>query len=178
MQHASILQTFSIAGREITPSRAEAIAVALACNPDLNACIAMASHADAFELYSDLIAFSSAKAERANPPLLIARLEREAGDLDRNAVPLWAQAAEFHGKATFRKAQGETDLAEQFTTRANACEKLASEYEHKAFSLRLLPAALKADSENAAALANVARPITPVRQLDPAQLRHLTLAHD
>jgi hypothetical protein len=113
----------------------------------LDAAAAAFANSEAFAALGDALAFKAALAESADPAVLAARLLRDAQDLDARATPIWAEACAFHGRSAYRRAQGETELADQFQARALAAERLAAQYEAEAFGNRLRAAELRTDGE-------------------------------
>ena len=77
---------------------------------------------------------------------------RKTMDLDARAEPAWAEAAEMHGKAAFRRLQGEHDLAATFQRRAHAAERFAAALEADAFAKRLEAARMQGDADRWAEL--------------------------
>jgi hypothetical protein len=140
---ADIRAAFVQTGRDLPRDRALRLAREIAAYGGLEAAVAALAHDDAFGLLADALAFRAALAERAEPAALIARLLREALDMDARAEPAWAEAAEFHGRARFRAAQGERELAGQFQARALSAERLAAACEDQALAKRLQAARLK-----------------------------------
>jgi hypothetical protein len=83
----------------------------------------------------------------------------KTADLDARAEPLWAQSAEFAGKAAFRRLRGETDLAAAFQRRTEAAERVAADLEAQAFARRLEAAGLQASLDLRADLSSAMRTI-------------------
>jgi hypothetical protein len=110
---------------------------------------------DASALLPQLLAHQAALTEQADPARRIVRLRTEAHDLDHRAEPAWAEAAEMHGKAAFRRLQGEHDLAATFLRRAHAAERFAAALEADAFAKRLEAARMDADAARWAELTGV-----------------------
>jgi hypothetical protein len=152
---ASILHAFAAVGRDISPDAARRLADEIAVYGDLERAALALANDDAHALLSDLLAYRAALAEFADPALRIARLRRQAADLDARAEPAWAEAAEFAGKAAHRRAQGETGLAHDFERRVVAAERFAADLEQQAFACRLQAALLQADSGRRDAFADL-----------------------
>jgi hypothetical protein len=132
----------------------EAIAAEIARYGGLERAIAALAN-DGAALLPQLLAYQASLAEQADPDRRIARLRTEAQDLDARAEPAWAEAAEMHGKAAFRRRQGEAELAAAFLRRAHAAERLAAALEAHAFAKRLEAARMDGDSVRQADLADV-----------------------
>jgi hypothetical protein len=141
---AEVLDAFLSCGRDACPDAARRIAREIAAYGSLEQAAAGLAEDDAHALLSDLLAYRAALAERADPALRLARLYREAADLDARAEPCWAEAAEFAGRAAFRRIQGESDLVSTFERRAAAAEQVAASLEDQAFARRLEAAGLQA----------------------------------
>ncbi|MDB5460761.1 MAG: hypothetical protein JWO72_2502 [Caulobacteraceae bacterium] len=143
---AEVLGALSTCGREACPDMARRVAREILAFGCVDRAAAALAEDDAHDLLSHLLAYRAAVAELADPALRIARLKREAADLDARAEPSWAEAAEFAGKAAFRRLQGESDLASTFLRRAAAAEQTAAVLEARAFAKRLEAAALQASA--------------------------------
>ncbi len=144
---AQIMQVLALTGRPAWPCRARATAREIRLYGSLDRAVAALGQDESSRLLSDLLAYRAGLAERADPALRIARLRRDARDLDARAGPAWAEAAEFTGRARYRQLQGDTDLAAAFLRRAEAAERLAASYEDRALALRLEADALAAADE-------------------------------
>jgi hypothetical protein len=143
---AQVFDALTAVGRPLCLARAQGIAREMAVYGGLDRAAAALSHDAAHASRADLLAYRAALAELADPRLHIARLQREAADLDARAEPSWAEAADLAGRAAFRQLQGEFDLAAQFQRRALAAEQTAAELEAQAFAKRLQAASLQADA--------------------------------
>jgi hypothetical protein len=139
-----VLAALCATGRLADPGHAAGVARDIAAYGSIDRAAAALANDEAYARLSSLLAFREALAEIADPHLRIARLEREASDLDRRAVPAWAEGAEYAGKAAHRDKQGERDLAALFHRRSEAAERLAADLEDQAFARRLQAAALRA----------------------------------
>jgi hypothetical protein len=137
-----------------SPRPCEALAAEIARYGGLERAIAALAN-DASALLPQLLAYRAALAEQADPARRIANLRTEAHDLDHRAEPAWAEAAEMHGRAAFRRLQGEHDLAETFLRRAHAAERFAAALEAEAFAKRLEAARMEASAERQQELAGL-----------------------
>jgi hypothetical protein len=147
-----ILLALAETGRALSAARAERLAAEIAGHGGLDIAIAALAHDQAWEPLDDALAYGAALTERADPERLIARLLREACDLDARAEPAWAEAREFSGKADYRALQGEDDLARQYRARAMAAETLAAGCEDQAHAKRGQAARIGAQLSLATAL--------------------------
>jgi hypothetical protein len=147
---------FQSAGCSLCAERARRLAEAIASYGDLQATLEGLAQDDAFAVLTDALSYRALLAERDDPSRLIARLLREACDLDARAEPAWSDAAEIHGRAAFRERQGEHELARQFEHRARAAERFAAALEEQAFLKRLQAAQVSADRTLGAALRDLA----------------------
>ena len=147
---AQVFDALIAVGRPLCMARAQGVAREIAVYGDIDRAAAALGNDGAHARLSDLLAYRAALAERAEPDLHIARLRREAADLDARAEPSWAEAADLAGRAAFRRLQGETDLAALFDRRALASEQVAAELEAKAFAKRLQAAAMQAAADQKA----------------------------
>ncbi len=129
----AIVALFAQADRPLSVERAQALAREIATYGDLEPAIAALAHDQAFRALDDALAYRALLRERENPGRRIDRLLGEAADLDARADPAWAEAADWHGRAAFRRARGDFELAEQFRARAVAAEHIAGGYEEQAF---------------------------------------------
>jgi hypothetical protein len=141
----AILALFAQAGRPIGGARARALAREISAYGGLEPAIGALAHDEAYVVLKDAMAYRVLLNERDDPGRVIARLLREAQDLDARAAPAWMQAAELMGRAAYRRAQGDGELAEQFQARASAAQALAAGFEEQAFLNRLKAAQLTAD---------------------------------
>lgn len=156
---ADILQTLTAAGSPACPRIADRIAREITTYGDIERAAAALAHDEAHGLLSELLAYRAALAERADADMRARRLRREAADLDARADPLWAEAAQLAGKASFRRLQGEHDLADAFQSQADAAERVAARLEAQAFAKRLEAAGLQAAHGSRAALAEALKAI-------------------
>ncbi len=140
---SDILEVLTTAGRPATRQIAERIEGEIARYGDLACAVAALTHEDAPALLSDMLAYRAALAEAADPRLRIARLRREADDLDARAEPLWLEAADCAGRARFRRSQGQGELAAIFERKTQAAERLAAALETESFAKRLEAAHLQ-----------------------------------
>jgi hypothetical protein len=141
---ADVREALAATGRATDPEAAEAVCRVIAACGGIDHAAAALAHDEAYGLLAHLLAYRAALAEEADPALRIARLHREASDLDARAQPLWAEAAEFSGKAAHRRLNGESELAALFQRRTEAAERVASSLEAQAFARRLEAAGLQA----------------------------------
>ena len=141
----AILVLFSQDDRPLSGERAKALACEIATYGGLAAALAALAHDEAFRALDDALAYRTLLNERDDPDLRIDRLLGEAANLDARADPAWAEAADWHGRAAFRRARGDFELAAQFQVRALTAERVAGGYEEQAFRKRLKAAELKAD---------------------------------
>jgi len=141
---ADIRAAFTAAGRAADPETADHLAREIKAYGGLDRAIAALANDEAQTLLSHLLAYRAALAEAVDPARRLARLKREASDLEARAEPLWAEAAAFAGRAAFRRLQGEPDLAELFQRKVDAAETLAADLEAQAFAKRLEAAVLDA----------------------------------
>jgi hypothetical protein len=156
---ADVWDALAATGRAADPEAAEAVCRVIAACGSIDHAAAALAHEEAYGLLSQLMAYRAAIAEQSDPAARIARLHREASDLDTRAEPVWAEAAEFAGKAAFRLLKGESDLAAVFQRRTEAAERVAAELEARAFSRRLEAAGLQASLALRADLAGALRTI-------------------
>jgi hypothetical protein len=156
---ADVLAALTAAGRVADRDAAQAVARVIAAYGDIDRAEAALANDEAHDLLAQLLAYRAAVAELADPVLRIARLEREADGLDARAEPSWTEAAEFAGKAGFRRLQGEGELAAVFQRRTEAAERLAAALEAQAFAKRLEAAGLRAALACRAGLGAVLRTI-------------------
>lgn len=140
----AVLALFRQAGRPLSAERAGALAREIAIYGGLDQAVAALAHDEAFRALDDALAYRALLNERDDPDRLIVRLLRQAGDLEAQADPAWAQAADWRGRAAFRRARDERALAARFEARALAAERIASELEEQALNTRLRAAELKA----------------------------------
>jgi hypothetical protein len=143
------------AGRQACPQAAERIAREIETYGDIDRAAAALAHDEAQGLLAEILAYRTALAEQADPRRRIARLQQDAADLDARAEPLWAEAAEFAGRASFRGRQGEAELAALFQQKADVAERLAAELEAQAFAKRLEAARLMAGAGAGAAFQEI-----------------------
>ena len=130
-------------GCPANPRSAAALAAEIRAYGSLDAAVAALVNDGAGQALDDLLALRCALAEQADPALLAERLRLEAETLESRAGAAWAEAAQFHGRAAFRRLQEEFDLADQFQARALAAENLAAACESSAMAKRLEAAALR-----------------------------------
>ena len=150
MTTASRIQSaFTDTFRPLAPERAAVLAGRIAAADDLDAAIEQAGHEDAAAL-RDLLGLRAAQAERTDPPRLIGRLLHEAAGLDRRADALCDEAAEFFGKAAYRRARA--DLAAEHLARARAAEAAADDLREAALTTRLHAARVQSRADAACAL--------------------------
>jgi hypothetical protein len=129
----------------MTAERARTLAREIATYGGLEPAIAALAHDQAFRVLDDALAYRTLCLERGDPGRRIDRLLSEAADLEARAGPAWVEAAEWHGRAAFRRARGDVDVADRWLGRALAVERTAAGYEEQAFRKRLQAAELKAD---------------------------------
>ena len=152
----SIQALFVQAKRSLEPERASALAREISSYGGLEQAIAVLAQDEAYVVLGDALAYRALLIERNEPARLIARLLREAKDLDARADPAWAEAAELSGRAAYCRVQGEPEPAEQFQVRAQAAQTLAASFEEQALLKRLQVAELKADTDLAQVLHDLA----------------------
>ena len=128
----------------MSSNRAAALAREIATYGGLEGAIAALAHDEAYFALDDALTYRALLARQEEPELRIDRLLAEAADLDARAAPAWAEAADWRGRAAYRQARGDTDLAVQFRSSAIAAEQVAAGYEEQAFQLRLQAAEMKA----------------------------------
>jgi hypothetical protein len=150
-----ILRALAATDRPACPEAARRMAGEIAACGSLQAAAEALANDEASGLLSGILAYRAALAELADPALRLARLRREAQDLDARAEPAWAEAAEFHGKARHRLLQGQGELAEAFLRRAQAAESLAAALEAEAFDKRLGIARLESAADQRGEWANL-----------------------
>ncbi len=141
-----IIQSLQTTGLPATPERARRIADEIQVYGGLDQAIAALANEEASAALADLLAYRAALAEQADPARRIARLRVEAEGLDARAEPMWAESAQFHGRAAYRALQGDPELADQYLSRAQAAERLAAALEAEALAKRLDAAGLVADA--------------------------------
>ncbi len=141
---AAILETLAAAGRDACPRTADRIAREITTYGGVDQAATALAHDQAHELLSDLLIYRAALAEQRQPGLRIARLLQEADDLNTRAESRWGQGAEFAGRASFRRRQGDADLAAVFQRKADSAERLAAGLDAEAFGKRLEAAQLQA----------------------------------
>jgi hypothetical protein len=134
---ADVRTALAATGRAANPESVEAICRVIAACGCIDHAAAVLAHEEAHGLLTQLLAYRTAVAEQCDPALRVARLYREAADLDSRAEPIWAESAEFAGKAAYRRLHGETDLAALFQRRSDAAERVAADLEAQAFARRL-----------------------------------------
>jgi hypothetical protein len=156
---ADVRDALAATGRATGPETAEAVCRVIAACGCIDRAAAALAHEEAYGLLAQLLAYRAALAEQSDPALRIARLHREAADLDARAQPLWVESAEFAGKAAHRRLQGETDLAALFQRRTEAAERVAADLEAQAFARRLEAAGLHASLARHADLSATLRTI-------------------
>jgi hypothetical protein len=152
----AILAAFDQAGCGLSPERAHRVAGEIVAYGGLDAAIAALAQDEAFEALADALAYRDLLREQDDPQRLLARLLREAGDLDARAEPAWAEAADLRGRAAHRHRQGEMELARRFLDQAQAAERFAAGLEEEAFRKRLRGAELEAGVDLRAALRDLA----------------------
>jgi hypothetical protein len=138
------------------PADAERLHAAIGTAGGLDEAISLASHDQARPLLDALLALRSALEEEADPALRAARLRTRARALDHRADRLFAEAAEFFGKAAYRRARAEAALAEDFQRRAEAAEAAGEALYAQAAAQRLVAAAGEGRLFRARAVAAVA----------------------
>ena len=143
----AILALFQQAERGLSVDRAEALSREITTYRGLEPAIAAMAHDEAFHVLDDALAYRTLLAQCDSSNSQIDSLLIEAGDLDTHAAPAWAEAADRHGRAAFRRAQGDLNLAMQFLSRAEAAERIAAGYEEQALNRRMIAAELKANGE-------------------------------
>jgi hypothetical protein len=141
---ADVRAALTATGRAADPEAIDALCRVIAACGCIDHAAAVLAHEEAHGLLTQLLAYRAAVAEQSDPAARIARLHRQAADLDVRARPLWAESAEFAGKAAYRRLKGETDLAALFQRRTEAAERVAAELEAQAFARRLEAAGLQA----------------------------------
>ena len=141
---ADVLDALTATGRSADSDAAEALVRVIVAYGGVGRAEAALANDEAHDLLCHLLTYRAAVAELADPALRIARLHREADDLDARAEPAWAEAAEFSGKASFRRSQGERELAGVFQRKTEAAERRAAALEAEAFAKRLQAAGLRA----------------------------------
>lgn len=132
-----VIQALRTSGRSIDEPRARRVAEAIEAHGGLDRAAAGLANDERPETLGDLLAYRAAVQEASEPALRIARLRRQAEDLDARAEPLWREAAEFHGRSAYRRARAEATLADQFLAQATAAERLAARLEAEALAKRL-----------------------------------------
>ena len=137
-----VLNTLQTTGRPASLEGARRIINEIGAYGGLDRAIAALANDEAAAALADLLAYRAALAEQADPARRIARLHLEAKGLDVRAEPMWAEAAQFHGRAVYRAQQGDPDLADQYLRRAQGVEGLAAALESEAFAKRLEAAGL------------------------------------
>lgn len=138
------------------PADAARLSDALHAAGRLDQAIDLTAQDGASSLLSELMALRAALQEDADPGLKAARLRTAAGALDDRGDRLFAQAAEFFGKAAWRRARGETALADGFQRRAEAAEACGERLYARAAEHRQDAAACEGRLLRAAALAAIA----------------------
>jgi hypothetical protein len=141
-----VLNALQATGRPAGAEAARRIAEEIQVYGGLDLAIAALANDEAATALAELLAYRAALAEQAAPARRIARLRLEAEGLDARAEPIWAEAAEFHGRAAYRALQGEQELADQYLGRAQAAERLAAAFEAEALAKRLQASALSANA--------------------------------
>ena len=141
-----VLNTLRTAGRPATAECAVRIINDIRAYGGLDPAIAALANDEAASALADLLAYRAALAEQADPARRIARLRLEAEGLDARAEPMWAESAQFHGRAAYRALRGDPELADQYLRRAQGAEGLAAALEAEAFAKRLEAAGLMADA--------------------------------
>jgi hypothetical protein len=152
---AAVQATFVAACRDLPEEAAAQIAHALQGGGALDSLIAQAAHDGAEDPLRDLLAYREAVREQADPPRLLARLIAEGADLDHRSDRLAEQAAEFFGKAAYRRLRADCHLAADFQRRAEAAEQAGAGLRERAFKLRLEADRLRARTAQATALHTV-----------------------
>jgi hypothetical protein len=147
---------FAAAEARMTFERAQHLAAEIAAHGGLDNAIAMLAHDQAFAVLQDALAYRALLSEAHDPSAAIDRLLRQARDLDARAEPAWAEAANLCGRAAWRLAQGETDLAGRMRAQAGAAERFAADLEERAFRLRQDAARRRAAAAMHARLVDVA----------------------
>ena len=153
---ADILAVFAETGRSLPAKRAETLGLQLAAYGGLDEAIDALVHHDAFSALSDALFLRAALAERGDPERRVRRLLCEADSLEARAETALAEAAEFEGRATMRRRQGETELADQFAARAAGAERVALHWAEEALAKRLLAAQTQARVGFGAAIRDIA----------------------
>lgn len=141
---ASIVLLFARAGQPLESARAHALSCEIQTYGDLERAISALAHDQAYSALADALAYRALLIEQNDPERLIARLLRQAKDLDARADPAWTEAADFSGRAAYCRSRGDFDLADQLDGRARASQSLAAECEEQAFRKRLQVAEMTA----------------------------------
>lgn len=149
---AQIARTFAHAQREITHDQCVSIAGQLQTWGNVDTAVSAASAHFQWDAQGDMLAYRAALKEVADPQLIVARMKRQAADLDAQEEPLRIEAAEFWGKAAYRQRQGEEFLAAGFRKQAHAAERIADRWMLEAIKLRLGAASLEAELMSNSAL--------------------------
>lgn len=140
----SIVLLFARAGQPLESARAHALSCEIQTYGDLERAISALAHDQAYSALADALAYRALLIEQNDPQRLIARLLRQAKDLDARADPAWTEAADFSGRAAYCRSRGDFDLADQLDGRARASQSLAAECEEQAFRKRLQVAEMTA----------------------------------
>ncbi len=154
---ARIREAFAATGRSITPDRLRTAAAWLADAKSLDGAIAAAAHDNVFAVQDDLIAYRRARDEQRDPAQLALRLAKEAQALERQAAREDSEAAEFFGKAAWRRLMNDPALGQSFQARAEAIERCAARRRDEAQDKRLWIARLDVRRRFAVCLAGFAR---------------------
>ena len=158
---ASIAATLASAGRIVDRKQAEALAADLACYGAVDLTAAALSNDDAFDRLRVALGYKVALAEVANPSGRIARLRTEAADLDYRAAKSMEEGASFAGRAAYRLAQGEHDLAADFQRRADVCERQGATLTDQASELRAEADQLAAADQRRGSVTHLIMQATP-----------------
>lgn len=143
-------------GRRCSDVPAQTVADAIAAAGGLEPAVALAAHDDRCGLLAALLALRAEAEEEADPKLRVARLRTRAAALDDRAERLFEQAAEFFGKAAFRRLRDEGDLGDVFSRRAEAFEAGGVDLAEQACDLRLEAGMLEGRLARAAGIAVIA----------------------
>lgn len=117
------------------------------------------SRQDATDFLTALLAYRTALVHVADPKAHAMALRHAALQLDARSERLAAEAAEYFGKAAFRRKQGETVLADGFQRSAEAAEAVAVQRAEEAADKRAFAAELEGRAARAATLAGVVAPV-------------------
>lgn len=102
-----------------------------------------------------LLAEKDRQEEAADPLLAAKRLRQRGAVLDASGERMNKQAAEFYGKAAWRRQRGEADLAQGFQAQADAAQALSDARYDEAAKLRAEARKIERRAANASALALV-----------------------